>query len=222
MNTPHPIHTPYEQMSGNTTEYSGMYSEWGGEATMTPIPGENELRSGAGGTTPTSYIQTPNYSGATSSPDNDYRTPIYDNNPNNAQVYSPGQSNQSPAYQVNASLNNAPGYSPNHLSANSPSYHSYAGGINSPSYSPTANRNDYNTHISPQYSSTTNNFNASPNYSPTTPNYQSPLTPSYAAPAGTNIDSASSPLYNPTSPAYSGNNYNPIKKEVKKEPEEEF
>lgn len=232
MNTPHPDYTPEYAATGNTSEYSAMYSEWGGNAAMTPIPGE--AGHGAlpvGMSSPTSYINTPTYS---RSPGYEVRTPIYRNSEHDSVggshggAFSPGHGVASPQYSP-TNIHNPAGYSPSGaLSPNqssSPSYQPY-GRMNpsSPGYSPTASRNF--VHTSPQYSPTTpNNYPASPSYSPTTPAYQSSISPRYSAGgAGRNdniVPSPSSPIYNPTTPAYSGNYGANVKSEVKKETKEE-
>lgn len=221
MNTPHPDYTPDYAATGNTSEYSSMYSEWAGNAAMTPIPGEGG-HGGYGGpmASPTAYINTPTY---TRSPGYEVRTPIYRNSDHESissghgGAFSPGHGAASPNYSPTNIMHNPGGYSPggalspNH--ASSPSYQPY-GMMNpsSPGYSPTASRNF--VHTSPQYSPTTpNNYPASPSYSPTTPAYQGSISPRYG---GAGRDTS---IYNPTTPAYG--NYSAVKQEVKTETKEE-
>jgi DNA-directed RNA polymerase II subunit RPB1 len=225
MSTPHPDYTPDYAASGNTSEYSAMYSDWGGNGAVTPIPGEGGY--GGGAASPTYYINSPSYIG---SPAHETRTPLYRSSEHESAgsshgAYSPGGV-ASPNYSPTNLVHNPTGYSPSGAmspnQAASPSYQPYGGMMNpsSPGYSPTAARNY--THSSPQYSPTTaNNYATSPNYSPTTPAYQSSISPRYSA--GGSPDQSmgitpSSPIYNPTTPAY---NYSSVKTEVKKEAKEE-
>lgn len=225
--TPHPQYTPDYNAAG-MSEYNTMYSEWGGNAAMTPIP--NEAGYGQGnvgfGQTPT-YLNTPQYPGGSNY--DVTQSPMYNNSSPHRGGMSPDRGIASPNYSPgHVGVGNPSGYipggglSPNRI--NSPSYIPYGvGTARSPGYSPTRN---YGGHSSPQYSPTTSHaYPASPSYSPTTPNYQSGISPRYSSGAGTGGGmgvSPSSPIYNPTTPAYGTGNYGAsVKSEVKKEAKEE-
>jgi len=206
MRTPHVMYTPeHLAPTGSGSEYSTIYSEWGANAAMTPLPGDATYGTGNYSSSP-SYF-TPGYQ----------QTPVHIKTP----IYKNEHENQSAHSSLHAST---PNYSPTNISAHpsavySPNVMISGQGYNmvnpsSPIYSPTSNRNY--AHNSPQYSPTTSHMMAqSPSYSPTTPAYQSSISPRYQV-------SSSSPIYNPTTPAYGSSNYlSGVKTELKKEAKEE-
>lgn len=212
MATPHAMYTPeHLAPTGNTSDYSAMYSEWGGNAAMTPLVGEGGHMMGGGFQSPTNYINTPSYS---HSPSYEARSPIYRSEHSGDGGHSGAAS---PMYSPTQLSMHVPSYSPSNAMSphsSSPNYQPYGAGA-SPGYSPNIGRNY--THSSPQYSPTTGHAAGhSPSYSPTTPAYQSSLSPRYYQ------GGSSSPIYNPTTPAYGTTNYSgKVKTEVKKEAKEE-
>ena len=220
LHTPHPDFTPEYTMTGNTSDYGGAYSEWGGDAMVTPIPGEVPFVSAPGVASPNSYIQTPSYTSA--SPAYAIRSPIVNGNqpgesPGINAPYSPGGAGlmASPAYAANPGLSG--GYSPTGMPSNSPSYMMNSlGGVNSPSYSPTASRG-YG-HSSPIYSPTAaQNYPQNSALNPTTPNYMNPASPRYGGPQESSNVPGASPLYNPMSPSYKASRLKSVKREIKNE-----
>ena len=199
MNTPHPQYTPEYHLSGGNSEYNEMYSVWGGNAMMTPIPTEEKY--GQANANP--YRSSPSY---TASPAYEVRTPIYRNSDHESLGSPHGSS-----FPGNAGSISSPNYSPTYLPGHGSGGYSPAGALSphyaiSPSYQP--------------YGMRSNNYPLSPNYSPTTPAYQTGMSPRYSVGGEAPI---TSPIYNPTTPSYGSSVYSSskVKVEVKREVKEE-